>query len=158
MSEKYHVSVRSTPLPLPLQCFIHAYIVTQHAGVSNRYEVIIPGMYKNIFPYDGRIFKNLMASEKGFLIFFERNPDMSRGLRWHTKEASRCEGDVGSPTHKLYEFIESGNLHKYPHKNNYHMIKGPNCNAFIQWIIDQVPEANLSLPWNAWGKSFKGYV
>ena len=88
----------------------------------------------------------------------ERNPDMSRGLRWHTKEASRCEGDVGSPTHKLYEFIESGNLHKYPHKNNYHMIKGPNCNAFIQWIIDQVPEANLSLPWNAWGKSFKGYV
>lgn len=154
MPDDYRVSIHSSPLPLPLSCFVHAYIATEHAGVIDRYDVIVPGMFKNIPSYDGRIFKNLLSPETGFLIFFKLHPEKSQSARWKTKRHGLCTGSVDTPAYKLYQFIESGGLNQYPHKNHYRMIRGPNSNSFVQWIVNQVPECGLSLPWNAWGKDF----
>lgn len=67
-----------------------------------------------------------------------------------------CSGTVGDPAHALYTFIESGGMNQYPYKRaeDYRMIFGPNSNSFIHWIVNQVPDCGLKLPWNAWGKDY----
>ena len=77
--------------------------------------------------------------------------------RWGTKIISESIGQAGSPTHKLYRLIEDDHLMSYPYKEitQYNMVAGPNSNSFVQWVIDQVPECQLFLPWNAWGKGYK---
>ncbi|MEA2701869.1 MAG: hypothetical protein QOE22_578 [Candidatus Parcubacteria bacterium] len=41
----------------------------------------------------------------------------------------------------------------YPNKDTY-SFTGPNSNTYIQWILDQFPEAHMNLPWNSFGKSW----
>jgi hypothetical protein len=155
MEERYSVAVYASPLALPLSLFSHTYIVTEHLGVVNRYEVIMPGMFRDVPSYDGRIYKNILSSEAGFYIIFRWSHTKSSAKRWKVTKCSSCAGAEDSPAQKLYNFIENGGLHAYPHKNRYNMLFGPNSNSFTQWVIDQVPSCNLSLPHNAWGKNFK---
>jgi hypothetical protein len=70
MNDAYTVSVYSTPLAIPFSCFVHTYIVTEHSNIKNRYDVLMPGMFRELTPYDGRIFKNILPADTGFLKLF----------------------------------------------------------------------------------------
>ena len=43
---------------------------------------------------------------------------------------------------------------RYPYKNEYSMVFGPNSNTFTAWISCQVPELNLKLSHRAIGKNY----
>ena len=43
---------------------------------------------------------------------------------------------------------------RYPWKNEYSVIPGPNSNTFVSWVGIQVPELELSLPFSAIGSGY----
>ena len=155
----YKVSVYSSKLGIPLNFVVHTHIVTEHAGMKNRYDVFMPVTLPRVAePYSGNIFKNLLPPEAGFLLFFRMNYWWNTNhikRRWSTTVASSISGNPDSAAHKLFQFVENGGLKSYPEKDRYRFILGPNSNFFTQWVIDQVPECELTLPWNAWGKGYK---
>ena len=161
MSESdYKVSVYSSKLGIPLSFVAHTYIVTEHAGIQNRYDVFAPFALAGVDSYSGVIYKNLLPADMGFLLWFRKKKWWradAQHKRWGTRVVSDCRGETGSAAHKLYKLIEDDHLVTYPFKevSQYRMIAGPNSNTFVQWVIDQIPECNLSLPWNAWGKGYK---
>lgn len=141
-------------MPIPLQLWSHIYFVTEHASKLNRIEFL--GYEKEHHPsrvYE-RIFKNYLPPEMGFrimstAIFWDIGP------RFGVKLIKEVAGGVSSPAHKLWDLLENGGFKNYPFMNQYNMVLGPNSNTFTQWVIDQVPECGLKLPWNAWGKGYK---
>jgi hypothetical protein len=114
----------------------------------------MPGMFRELTPYDGRIFKNILPADTGFLKLFKWSDGGASGSRWNATCHNTCTGEVGSMAWKLFIFIESEELQSYPYKNRYNILMGPNSNTFTQWIVDQVPECKLTLPYNAWGKGY----
>jgi hypothetical protein len=107
-------------------------------------------------PLFGNIYKNLLPPETGFLIItISEYAERSTLPRWGTKAYTTCAGPIGSPAHKLYDFIEDGGLLTYPYAQTYKMISGPNSNTFVQWVLKQVPGHGLSMPINAWGKAYR---
>jgi len=44
--------------------------------------------------------------------------------------------------------------HAYPWKTMYKVFPGPNSNTFTAWIVKQVPELNLNLPFSAIGSGY----
>lgn len=54
---------------------------------------------------------------------------------------------------RVIETVENSPKY-YPHLNNYNLL-GPNSNTFVQWVLNQHPEINEKLPWNAVGKNSK---
>ena len=161
--QSYKVSVYSSKLGIPLTFVTHTHIVTEHAGVQNRYDVFAPFTLVHVEsfePYSGIIYKNLLPPETGFLVWFRKKQWWRQDAahkRWNTTLVSETIGDEGSPAHKLFQLIEDDHLTTYPYKGieNYNMVKGPNSNTFVQWVANQVPECSLTLPWNAWGKGYK---
>jgi len=158
MSETdYKVSVYSSKLGIPLNFVVHTHIVTEHAGTKNRYDVFMPKTVPQIIQaHHGNIYKNLLPCDSGFLLFFRTNywwhTNHSK-KRWGTTLVSSVTGTSGSAAYSLYNFIENEGLEQYT--SQYSFIKGPNSNTFVQWVVDQVPECGLFLPWNAWGKGYK---
>lgn len=43
----------------------------------------------------------------------------------------------------------------YEFRGTYRILPGPNCNTFVQLIINKFPESKFKLPWNSFGKNFK---
>jgi hypothetical protein len=158
-SHEYKVSVYSSKLGVPLNFVVHTHLVTEHAGIQNRYDVFMPATVpKTVAPYVGTIFKNLLPPDTGFLVLFRKNywwHTNHNKRHWETDVHSSAVGAIDSPAHKLFQFIETGGLKSYPEQNQYRFILGPNSNYFTQWVINQVPECILSLPWNAWGKGYQ---
>jgi len=157
---EYNVSVYSSKLGIPLNVVVHTHIVTEHAGIKNRYDVFAPFALAGVEPYEGIIYKNLLPADMGFLLWFRKKlwwRSDAKYWRWGTKIVSQTQGPFGSAAYKLYKLIEDDHLVTYPYKEiaDYNMIAGPNSNTFVQWVVDQVPECGLTLPFNAWGKGYK---
>ncbi len=60
------------------------------------------------------------------------------------------EGDEKSIISEMVKFIEQS-PQIYPHKNIYSFL-GPNSNTYVQWVLNNFPELEVRLPWNAFGK------
>jgi len=73
--------------------------------------------------------------------------------RWNTTLLGHIEGGENSPAQKMCEFVENS-IHTYKDKKNYFLF-GPNSNTYIQWILDNNPEFNGKLKWNALGNNYK---
>ncbi|MFN3693003.1 MAG: DUF3750 domain-containing protein [Candidatus Paceibacteria bacterium] len=63
-------------------------------------------------------------------------------------------GEENTVAPQLYTAISEQVLN-YPYAHTFSMVWGPNCNTFTQWLLRLVPEANLALPWYAWGKNYR---
>jgi hypothetical protein len=50
----------------------------------------------------------------------------------------------------MNKFVNENYLN-YKYKNQYKLL-GPNCNTYIQWIINKFPQAKIKLPFLAIGK------
>lgn len=69
---------------------------------------------------------------------------------WKGKIYKKIEGPLAE---KMISFVKKSTKN-YPYLKRYNFI-GPNSNTYIQWILDNFPEAKTNLPWNAFGKNYK---
>ncbi|MEX0917828.1 MAG: DUF3750 domain-containing protein [Candidatus Paceibacterota bacterium] len=149
---EYFVRIYSSPVPIPFTFAVHTYLVVGCDDVRDRYDVL--PFLSNDHPknYDGYVCKNILPPETGFRCF-GRYPFVF-GPRYRTTVIGEETGGPQSVACRLYERIEAGLLHEYPYKERYNMVLGPNSNTFTQWMLDQTPDLEITLPWNAWGKRY----
>lgn len=58
----------------------------------------------------------------------------------------------GTQAESVIDFIENESP-GYPCRNTFHLIKGPNCNTYAQWVLEQT-QWDVELPEEAIGKDF----
>lgn len=155
MDDHYTVSIYTSPLSFPLWFVVHTHFVTEHNGIINRYELSGHITKQRRTAIAGHIFKNILPPTTGLFIWGATSPVTGWGPRWQAKLHSTITGDKQSPAYQLFSFIENGEFLQYPDRDKYRMVAGPNSNTFPQWVLDQVPDTGLTLPWNAWGKGYK---
>ena len=150
---EYTVSIYTTRLPFPLWHWVHTYVVCSDGETQERFEVIGQFTTGNPCAVNGYILKNLFPVDTGFYIL-PGLPTFGFGPCWRVKIHSTASGSRGSSAHKLYSLVTTGDFSDYPYATHYNILLGPNSNTLVQWVIDQVPECNLELPSNAWGKNY----
>lgn len=120
-------------LPIPFFFAIHTWIVIEDEdGKKERWEVFQRKNNKDM----GYVYKNLFNPKEGMNI----NP-WRKHPKWKSKEIFS---------------VKEKNAKEYPHKNKYVLWPGPNSNTFTQWVLNQFSEIKNKLPWNAFGKNYKG--
>jgi hypothetical protein len=73
---------------------------------------------------------------------------------WFGEKPRILKEHKGSEVDKMIDDINKA-AQAYPWKTTYSVFPGPNSNTFTAWIVKQVPELELSLPFTAIGS---GYV
>ncbi len=149
-TEIYTVTIYATVMTIPFSFAYHTWVEIEHAGQTNRYDLwAYPGM-KSATKNKKHVYLNIFPNHLGTTLSpFASVNDMHK--RQTGKVLSSVSGKTGSSVHKLYATIKE-HAFTYPAADKYNMLLGPNCNTYTQWLIDLRPEANLRLPWRAWGK------
>jgi|AntAceMinimDraft_5_1070358.scaffolds.fasta_scaffold107818_1 hypothetical protein len=131
----------------PYQMFVHPWVVTVHKGVIHRWE-IINRKYENK-DRSGFVYKNFYVNPTQGI---KKSPSSKE--YWDSKLIGFTVGQEGSLAETMIKFIQT-QAFNYQYKEKYTLYPGPNSNTFVQWIINQFPESNIKLPWNAIGKNYK---
>ena len=145
--DRYQVFLLSNPSRLLL--FTHPWFVVNRKGVISRWAIGLAAFRGN--PRYGWINKDALPPFSGVPFLF---PFASPWLAWRPTLHGYVEGGEGSLAARMAACIENSK-DTYPYRDTY-FAKGPNCNTYIQWVLDQFPEADMHLPWNAIGKGFSG--
>ena len=74
---------------------------------------------------------------------------------WYGERPVLLAGHQGPVADDLIPRIEAA-ARSYPWKDTYEAFPGPNSNTFTAWIIQQVPELDVELPFSAVGSGYKG--
>lgn len=144
----YQVFLMSNPSRLLV--FTHPWFVVNHKGTVSRWAIGRAAVNGN--PRFGWINKDALPPFAGVPLF------LFLGLHkpaWKPVALGYVEGGEGSLAARMTKCIESSK-ETYPYRNIY-VPSGPNCNTYIQWVIDQFPESKFRLPWNAIGKGYRSY-
>ncbi len=72
---------------------------------------------------------------------------------WTARVLGIISGSESSLAADMINFIEKS-FEKYPSTSRYSLL-GPNSNTYTQWVLNQFPQAEMTLPWNAFGKSYE---
>jgi len=143
---KYQVFLFSSPVPIPLNLFVHTWFVINLKGKINRWEF---GRFRGSPHKDGiGVLENFFDKTEGMNIYFWKSKP-----RFDSKLIDFIDGYEDSVAYKLAQFVVKSPS-SYPLKTKY-FLTGPNSNTFMQWILNQFPEANIKLPINAIGKGYK---
>jgi hypothetical protein len=148
-SDLYQVFLFTSPAHIPLSIWTHPWVVINKQGNLTRYEV----RYKKnrVKPELGHIHINDLPPFDGIEIFsFLKYP------RWNATLLGQIEGGENSGAQKMCEFIENS-TQTYKDKSRYFLF-GPNSNTYIKWILDNSPEFEGKLRWNALGKNYHSSV
>jgi len=141
---KYQVFLFSCPAYIPFSFAIHPWFVVNKKGIISRWEVYSK---KNLNKTSwGHLHLNgfITSPFQGIHMF----PFLKKYF-WNPTLMATIEGNAAQ---KIIESIETS-PQKYPFCNTYSLL-GPNSNTYIQWILNQSPECNITLPWNAIGKNY----
>lgn len=142
--EGYQFFLFSSPVSIPINFAIHSWVVTNKKGKINRWEVWnLPNQCETSWGY---VHLNLWGPSEGM-----RTYPYGKKL-FESKLIDKIDGGENSIAYRIINFIDK-NAQKYPFFNQYNLL-GPNSNSFVQWILNKFPEANLNLPWNAFGKNY----
>ncbi len=143
---KYQVFILSSRVPFPLNFAVHTWFVINLKGKIHRWEF---GYFKGS-PYENGIgvLKDFFYPTTGMNVYFWKAEP-----RFNSKLISFIEGDDNSIARDLALFIEKKS-YSYPLKNTY-LFRGPNSNSYMQWVLDEFPNSNLKLPFNAFGKGYR---
>ena len=144
-SDTYQVYFFSCPAHKPFHFARHLWVVTVSPKGIDRFEVL----YKKESSKEryGYIHKNNYAPTQGIRKF----PGST--LFWKSTLISRVTGNEGSLAERITQFIYAYSS-DYLYKDTYRSYPGPNSNTYIAWILSKFPEANIRLPWNAFGKNY----
>ncbi len=143
-NDEYQIFIFTCPAQRPFNFVIHPWIVAVNNGVITRWE-IVHRKYKGKERF-GYVYKN-----------FYSNP--TQGLKksiyeidnWNVKIIGSVSGNKESLSKRIIDLVESPSA--YPYKDKYKFF-GPNSNTYVSWILQQFPESNIKLPWNAFGKNY----
>ncbi len=150
MERSYTVAIYSTPMSFPLNFTCHTWIEISHNNTTQRFDFWgYPGIQHGD-KSKNYIYRNIFPNHLGTTFSPFADPGHTKN-RQTGKIHQSITGAQHSTAHRLYQAIFE-KAFEYPFDKNYHMIFGPNCNTFTQWLLDLVPAHQLTLPWNAWGK------
>lgn len=142
--DKYQVFLFACPTVMPFSFAVHPWFVVNNKGVVSRWGV--SQTLRRRKESWGYLNLNMLPPFQGVWVW-----PLGKNF-WKAKLLGVVEGDEDSLAQKMAEFIEcSGET--YPYSKTY-SLTGPNSNTYVQWVIDQFPQSNLSLPWNSFGKNF----
>ncbi|MBU4536505.1 DUF3750 domain-containing protein [Patescibacteria group bacterium] len=143
--DKYQVFLFICPIGLPLSFAVHPWFVINNKGVISRWEVTLP-RYNRKLSF-GHLNKDLYPYFQGIEMF-----PYTKKYKWkYIKLLGSIEGNEESVAQKMVNCIQNSEK-KYPFSQNYSLL-GLNSNTYVQWVLNQFPESNMSLPWNAFGKN-----
>jgi len=140
--DKYQVFLFTSPLPFPFSFSLHSWIVTSNKGKVKRWEII---HLRNLGGQrTGYFYINLLKPSQRMNKIFRKN--FFSKVDWNSKIQSSIIGGKGSTAEKLINFMEK-NARKYPFKDRYILLTGPNCHTFTSWVSSHFPQARFKLPW-----------
>lgn len=149
--EKYQVYILSSRISIPFSLFVHTWVVIVNNGKYERYDV---WGWKNrggnaSFGY---LSLNLYEPWVGVRVFPSKiaNP---KALRFRVKILYHEVGKENSLANQMVNFLKN-DIEKYPYKDVYRILPGPNSNTFTQWFISKFPTLKFKLPCLALGKNF----
>jgi hypothetical protein len=142
----YQVFLFTCPAYFLMSMWRHSWVVVNSKGRLSRWEVL----YKRnrTRPEFGYIHENYFPLFDGIEVF-----SLLDQPRWNATLVGQIEGGENSSAQKMCQFIEN-TPKTYEHKDEYFLF-GPNSNTYVQWILDNSPEFNGKLGWNAFGKDYK---
>lgn len=142
----YSISIYSSLITFPLSFARHTWVVLESPlGGVNRYEIHnFKNKQSNTFLYI-----NNQKPDEGMNIF------MIPGI-YKSKLCFKATCHAiyqGEDLKHVVELLEK-NILEYPYRNTYSLFPGPNSNTFTKWIIKKaLPDKQVKLPWNAFGKA-----
>jgi len=143
----YHIMVRSSPLPYPINFVIHTRIVLVTPEYTHRREIHWKQRH-DIPPLEGHLFFNQLSAREGFWrnIFRKKK-------RWNATCLYHLQGseEVLPQIQKIESLIKT-----YPHKHYYRLL-GINSNSFTQYLLDK-SGIDYKIPWNAFGKRLPNQI
>lgn len=149
----YTVTLYSTPMSFPLNFTIHSWVEISDGSTTDRYDFWAYHGLKTATRSEAHIYQNIFPDHFGTTFSpIAKTDDLN--IRQVGKIIDTIFGPIDSPAHRLYQAIKD-QAFAYPLKDKYSMIHGPNCNTYTAWLLALVPEANLKLPWYAWGKNYQ---
>jgi len=140
----YQVFLFSSKTTFPAFFAKHYWFVINKKNKLMRIEIFHKKNKKNKLGYIYTSNKNLSKP----LIKYIWN----KNIYW---KKSRLHKIIHGKEAKKLIFILEKSLNSYIFKNKYLFYPGPNSNTYVQKIIDQIPELNLKLSYNAFGKNYK---
>lgn len=141
-TSKYQIFLCSSPGNLPFSFVPHHWFVINKLGSLSRWEVLFRTITgKNV---RGHLYKNFLPPFLGIEIV----PFVGKYF-WPCGIIGCAESDVAK---RMAEFIEKS-PDDYQFCDHY-FLTGPNSNTYVQWVLDNFPEFELKLPWNAIGKNY----
>ena len=144
-ADRYQIFVMTCPASIPFSFAIHPWFVINKKGTLSRWGVgWQPEKYGAKIQW-GHIGLNVIPPFQGLRIFY-----FSNKYSWKSSVFKVIEGDEKSTAAQMAEFIENS-PHTYPFKDTYSFV-GPNSNTYVEWVLNNFPELNIHLPWNAFGK------
>ncbi len=140
----------ASKMSVPFIFALHTWVVVVSGGKTNRFDVW--GSVARCGTSWGHLHKNLYRPTLGVRVLPLKGSD-PYALRFQGTLLYGLEGGKGSLAERVVNFM--GNVEKvYPYLDTYHYYPGPNSNTFTAWVIEQFPEMNFRLPWNAIGKNY----
>ena len=132
--------IYSSPLPFPFHAALHTWIVTiSPEGEVNRYEI-----YHFTNSYSDHLHINNDDEYTGLKKYVWDNTSKHTG-----KLLYETTGGDESLAESIVTYLDR-NIHLYKNISMYNMFLGPNCNTLTQFILNEFPEINFTLPWNAY--------
>lgn len=145
-NEGYQVFLLTCPSPFPFNFARHSWFVVVENGNILRAEILFRKNRKK--PQLGKYLHfNSFKPFEGASVFFTFD-----GLLWNSKLLHFIEGGEKSLAQDIFYFIKNS-YKTYRHRNKYSPL-GPNCNTFVQWVLDNFPDFKAKLPNSCLGKNY----
>ncbi len=141
---KFQVFLMACPASFPFIFALHCWFVCNKNGKLSRWEILF--RKKQVKTNWNHLHLNYLRPFEGIEAF----PFI---LKFHWKKIKLIGYMEGNRAKRVISFI-TDSKQKYPYTDKYNLL-GPNSNTFVQWIIDNLPNSKLRLPWNAFGKNFE---
>lgn len=140
--DRNQVFLCTCPATLPYSFAVHPWFVVNKKGDVSRWELLsqaqkIPTSWQHLH-------KDAFSPFQGI-----RALPIYGSLHW---PSSVRDSATGPTAQSVIEVIES-TPETYPHTDEYHLL-GPNSNTYAQWVLDNTPEFDATLPFNAIGKRY----
>ena len=146
-ANRYQVFLFTCPATLPFSFSPHPWFVVNQKGTISRWEIY--WFVEQEWEMKSRhLHKDFYQPIQGIpiLLFFPR-------LFWpQVSLLGYVEGGSGSVAERMADAIVNS-FRTYPYCHQY-ILRGPNSNSYVQWVLDKFPGSGLRLPWNAFGKNY----
>jgi hypothetical protein len=150
----YKISIFASKMPIPIQIFVHTWIVIEHKDKIDRFDVFgftVNGSWDRV----GRLYKNYHPPHMGCPMFSVGSYRFLQSkFQWSVDKLYELSSDTYPKVESLYNLLKN-NPEDFPYLSNYHLLPGPNSNTFTQWVLDYVSPTTLDLPWTAVGRNYK---